>query len=63
MIQFAPHKLRRRQPLRAFGGLAAGAFGATLARADDLPKNTDPRAISSDLLAPTATGPGTHVVP
>jgi len=34
------------------GGLAAGAFGAVALRADELPRNTDPRAISGDTVEP-----------
>ncbi len=42
----------RRQFLRTAGGLAAGALGAALARAEELPKNTDPRAIWGDTVEP-----------
>jgi hypothetical protein len=42
----------RRQFLRTASGLLAGAYGATLAWADDLPKNIDPRAISGDTVEP-----------
>jgi len=47
-----PQTFQRRQFLRAASGLVAGAFGAVLARADDLPRNTDPRAISGDSVEP-----------
>jgi hypothetical protein len=45
-------RFERRQFLQAVGGLAAGAFGARLSRADDLPKNTNPRAIFGDWAEP-----------
>ena len=45
-------RLQRRQFLQTVSGLAAGAFGAVLARADDLPRNTNPRAISGDSVEP-----------
>jgi hypothetical protein len=38
--------------LQTVGGLVAGAVGARLARADELPWNTDPRAISGDPVEP-----------
>jgi len=38
--------------LQTMSGLAAGAFGAMLARADDLPKNSNPRAIFGDSVEP-----------
>jgi hypothetical protein len=38
--------------LHAVGGLVAGAFSATLARAADLPQNTNPRAIFGDAAEP-----------
>ncbi len=44
--------LQRRQFLQTIGGMTVGALGAVLARADDLPKNTDPRAISGDAVEP-----------
>lgn len=47
-----PQTFKRRQFLRTASGLVAGAFGAALARADELPKNTDPRAISGDCVEP-----------
>src|SRR5438552_13260931 len=45
-------RLPRRQFLQLASGLAGGAVGALLARADDLPKNTNPRAISGDAVEP-----------
>jgi hypothetical protein len=50
-----PRNLRtfeRRHFLRTASGLVAAAFGAAYARADDLPKNTNPRAISGDTVEP-----------
>lgn len=47
-----PITLERRHFLQAASGLVAGSLGAVLARADDLPKNTDPRAISGDTIEP-----------
>ena len=41
-----PKRSRRRQCLRAVGGLGAGASGVRLAQAGELPRNTEPRAIS-----------------
>src|SRR5262249_1507497 len=46
------HKLQRRQFLAAAGGLVTGAVGATVARSDDLPKNTNPRALFGDIVEP-----------
>jgi hypothetical protein len=43
---------QRRQFLQTVSGLAAGGFGALLARADDLPKNTNPRSIFGDSVEP-----------
>src|SRR5207247_142802 len=40
------------QFLQTVGGLAASALGLTSARADDLPKNSNPRAICGDLVEP-----------
>jgi parallel beta helix pectate lyase-like protein len=45
-------RLRRRQFLRTVTGLAAGTLGAMLARAEDLPRNTNPRAIAGDSVEP-----------
>ena len=47
-----PRRLRRRQFFRTTGVLAAGAFGAWPARADELPRNTNPRAIFGDPVEP-----------
>jgi len=47
-----PQAFQRRQFLRAVGGLAAGALGAALARAGELPKNVNPRAIFGDSVEP-----------
>jgi hypothetical protein len=52
MIPCNPQTLERRQFLQTASGLVAGAFGAVLARADELPKNTNPRAISGDSVEP-----------
>ena len=40
-----PETLERRQFLRTAVGMVATALGATLVRAEDLPENTNPRAI------------------
>src|SRR5437867_268797 len=45
-------RFQRRQFLKTVSGLAVGAFGANLVRADDLPKNTNPRAIFGDSVEP-----------
>jgi hypothetical protein len=42
----------RREFLRSISGLAAGAFFAGLTWADDLPENTNPRAIFGDSVEP-----------
>src|SRR5213596_3332979 len=52
MTPFKPQRFQRRQFLQTVSGLAAGAFGAMLARADELPKNTNPRAIFGDSVEP-----------
>ena len=52
MTPLTPRSIGRRHFLRTAGGLAAGAFGAMLARADDLPRNTNPRAIFGDPVEP-----------
>ncbi len=44
--------LDRRHFLRSVSGLVTGAFGASLTRADDLPRNINPRAISGDSAEP-----------
>jgi Right handed beta helix region len=49
---FDSEGVQRRRFLQTVSGLAAGAFGAMLARADDLPKNTNPRAIFGDSVEP-----------
>ena len=51
-LLFGPQRFQRRQFLRTVRGLVAGAFGAGLARADDLPRNTNPRAIAGDRVEP-----------
>src|SRR5262249_16305438 len=45
-------RFHRRQFLKSVSVLAAGAYGAALARADELPKNTNPRAIFADAVEP-----------
>ena len=45
-------RFRRRHFLQTMSGLAAGTIGAMLARADDLPKNSNPRAIFGDAVEP-----------
>src|SRR5437879_2538726 len=45
-------KFQRRQFLATAGALVTGAVGANLARAEDLPKNTEPRAIFGDAAEP-----------
>ncbi len=50
--RFQPQTFERRQFLRAVSGLAAGALGAALVLADELPKNMNPRAISGDSVEP-----------
>src|SRR6185503_3191530 len=52
MAGFDTRRMRRRQFLQTAGGIAAGAFGAMLARAEDLPKNANPRAIFGDSAEP-----------
>src|SRR6185436_4336834 len=52
MIRCATQKFHRRQFLRTVGGLVAGACGVGLARGEDLPKNTNPRAIYGDSAEP-----------
>src|SRR5688572_1930470 len=52
MTPFSPQRFQRRQFLQTLSGLAAGAFGAMRARADDLPKNSNPRAIFGDSVEP-----------
>ena len=52
MTPFNPQRFQRRQFLRTISGLAAGAYASVLARADDLPRNTNPRAIFGDSAEP-----------
>src|SRR5947208_4062868 len=52
MTPFNPQRFQRRQFLRTISGLAAGAYAAVLARADDLPRNTNPRATFGDSAEP-----------
>jgi len=52
MTLFDSQRLHRRQFLRTVGGLAAGAFGAMLVQAEDLPMNSNPRAIFGDSVEP-----------
>jgi len=52
MIRCDTQKFHRRQFLRTVGGLVAGACGVGLARGEDLPKNTNPRAIYGDSAEP-----------
>jgi hypothetical protein len=52
MTLFDSQRLHRRQFLQTVSGLAAGAFGAMLARAEDLPLNSNPRAIFGDSVEP-----------
>jgi hypothetical protein len=47
-----PRRLRRRQFFRITGVLAADAFGAWHARAGELPRNSNRRAISGDPVGP-----------
>src|SRR5438552_10982213 len=47
-----PQRFHRRQFLRTVSGLVAGALGASRIRADELPKNTSPRAIFGDSVEP-----------
>ena len=47
-----PQTFARRKFLRTATGLAAGAFGVAFLRADEVPKNTSPRAIFGDAVEP-----------
>jgi hypothetical protein len=47
-----PQAFQRRHFLGAASGLVVGAFGAVVARAEDLPGNTNPRAIAGDTAEP-----------
>jgi hypothetical protein len=51
-IPFHPPKIQRRRFIGAVGGMIAGALGAGLTRADELPLNTNPRAIFGDPVEP-----------
>lgn len=52
MTAFHPQTFQRRQFLKTLSGLVAGACGIGLTRADDLPTNTNPRAIFGDPAEP-----------
>src|SRR5207248_2194653 len=52
MTSFDDRRLQRRQFLATAAGLLTGAMGARFARADDLPENTNPRAIFGDWVEP-----------
>jgi hypothetical protein len=52
MGPFQPHLLQRRQFLQVGAGMVAGAVGASHVPADDLPRNTNPRAIFGDSVEP-----------
>src|SRR5205823_3163316 len=52
MTPFNQQRFQRRQFLQTVSGLVAGAFGAAFVRAEDLPKNTNPRAIFGDSVEP-----------
>ncbi|HYV32114.1 MAG TPA: hypothetical protein VEO53_13545, partial [Candidatus Binatia bacterium] len=52
MTPFGLRRFPRRRFLQTVSGLAAGAIGTMLVRADDLPQNTKPRAIFGDSLEP-----------
>ena len=52
MRPFNPPRLQRRQFLGSISILAAGPLSLGLAQADDLPKNTNPRAIFGDVTEP-----------
>src|SRR5262249_6528826 len=45
-------QMQRRRFLHTVGGFTAGALGVMSARADDLPKNSNPRAIFGDAVEP-----------
>jgi hypothetical protein len=45
-------RLKRRQFMQTVSGLVTAALGAQTARADDFPRNTNPRAISGDSVEP-----------
>jgi len=52
MSLFQPRSLPRRRFLQSVGGVIASAYCATVKSAQDLPKNTNPRAISGDPVEP-----------
>src|SRR3989442_13373016 len=52
MTSVTSRRFQRRQFLATAAGLLAGAVGARLARAEDLPPNTNPRAIFGDSVEP-----------
>jgi hypothetical protein len=52
MTPFFTPRLQRRQFLQTLSGLVAGAVGASFVRADELPANTNPRAIFGDRVEP-----------
>jgi hypothetical protein len=52
MTPFDSQRLNRRQFVQNVSGLAASMFGSMLTWADDLPKNTNPRAIFGDSVEP-----------
>src|SRR5689334_21462235 len=52
MTAHDPQKSERRQPLRSVSALTDGPSGANPTRADDLPPNTNPRAIFGDSVEP-----------
>ncbi len=52
MTRYSLEILQRRHFLQSVGGLAAGAFGSTLARAEQFVENTNPRAIAGDFVEP-----------
>src|SRR5215813_9750301 len=49
---FNPEKIQRRRFIGAVSGMIAGTLSAGLTRADELPKNTNPRAIFGDPVEP-----------
>ena len=51
-MYFHSHRFQRRQFLGTVTGLVAGTFGALITRADNPPKNTNPRAIFGDSVEP-----------
>jgi hypothetical protein len=55
MPEFHSPRFERRRFLRTAGGLVTGALAAALARAEDLPRNQNPRAIFGDPVEPAWT--------